>query len=149
MKKLLRVCATGALLLGASLAAQAQGPGDATLVASDCTNLQLLRNGQSLNAVIGTQLVGDDQLTCISEGSFAVRYPNCELEDLQQHTVSAAACQAAAPLAGVPTSTQAALGFVGAVVISSAIAAGNNGDGNENVFFTAAPPPAGSPAINQ
>ena len=79
MKKLLRVCATGALLLGASLAAQAQGPGDATLVASDCTNLQLLRNGQSLNAVIGTQLVGDDQLTCISEGSFAVRYPNSSI----------------------------------------------------------------------
>ena len=143
MKKMFSLCAAGVLLMGAGLSAQAEDPGSATLIANDCLNLQVLRQGQPLQATLGMQLRQGDQVIC-GDGTFAVGYPNCGLESLQQHVVNTAACStaktsgaykaAAADPGTFPSVEQAGIGAAVAIGVGGAFAAGLSDD-DDGPFF--------------
>lgn len=150
MNKLLHLCAAGALALSGSFAAQAQGPGEATLSSNSCSNLQLLRGGQPMDVLLGMQLQQGDQVSCIGQGEFAVQYVNCELDNLTQHTVNEANCKAAGAVASssttpLPTVPQAGAIFAGSVAVSTVIAGFNDDDDSPTFVFDS----GFSPVINQ
>jgi hypothetical protein len=142
MKRLLISWAVLGLLAVVHVPAQAQGPGDATLTANNCANLQVLRNGQPLDIILGMQLQEGDQVIC-GDGSFTLGYADCELAGLQRHSVSTDACDdnrvAGTPL---PTPEQAGIIAAASVGIGVAFAAGQSDDDDIGFVFDSALSPA-------